>query len=53
MGEAILVTGASGFLGSLVAAAALRSTDATVVLPLRQPEDVRRTRRRRWSSASS
>jgi nucleoside-diphosphate-sugar epimerase len=38
MGEAILVTGASGFLGALVAAAALRSTDATVVLPLRQPE---------------
>jgi nucleoside-diphosphate-sugar epimerase len=35
-GEAILVTGASGFLGSLVAAEALLESDATVVLPIRQ-----------------
>lgn len=36
--DAILVMGASGFLGSLVATAALRTTAAVVVLPLRQPE---------------
>jgi len=35
-GEAILVTGASGFLGSLVAAEALLESDATVVLPIRR-----------------
>jgi nucleoside-diphosphate-sugar epimerase len=37
-GDGILVTGASGFLGSLVATAALRTTAGTVVLPLRQPD---------------
>jgi nucleoside-diphosphate-sugar epimerase len=36
--DAILVMGASGFLGSLVAATALRTTTDVVVLPLRQPE---------------
>ena len=34
----ILVTGGSGFLGSLVATTALRKTDGPVVLPLRRPE---------------
>jgi len=34
---AILVTGGSGFLGSLVAASALAETDAIVVLPIREP----------------
>jgi nucleoside-diphosphate-sugar epimerase len=36
--EAILVTGGSGFLGSLVATTALRTTAASIVLPLRAPE---------------
>jgi nucleoside-diphosphate-sugar epimerase len=34
---AILVTGGSGFLGSLAAATALAESDATVVLPIREP----------------
>ena len=34
----ILVTGGSGFLGSLVATTALRKTDGPVVLPIRRPE---------------
>jgi nucleoside-diphosphate-sugar epimerase len=34
---AILITGGSGFLGSLVAAAALAESDATVLLPIREP----------------
>jgi nucleoside-diphosphate-sugar epimerase len=34
----ILVTGGSGFLGSLVATTALRKTDGPVVLPLRRPD---------------
>ena len=34
---AILITGGSGFLGALTAAKALASTDATVVLPVRDP----------------
>jgi nucleoside-diphosphate-sugar epimerase len=34
---AILITGGSGFLGSLVAATALAESDATVVLPIRAP----------------
>lgn len=41
--DAILITGANGFLGSLVAATALAETDATLVLPVRAPhtrEDV-------------
>ena len=36
--KAILITGSSGFLGSLVAAKALMETEAPVVLPLREPE---------------
>lgn len=35
--EAILITGGSGFLGSLATAAALAESDATVVLPIRAP----------------
>jgi nucleoside-diphosphate-sugar epimerase len=35
--NAILITGASGFLGSLVAAKALAETDALLVLPFRAP----------------
>ena len=35
--HAILITGGSGFLGSLVAATALLETDDTIVLPLRGP----------------
>ena len=34
---AILITGGSGFLGALAAAKALAETDATVVLPVREP----------------
>ena len=34
---AILITGSSGFLGSLVTAAALAETDAPLVLPIRAP----------------
>lgn len=33
----ILITGGNGFLGSLVAAKALVESDATIVLPLREP----------------
>lgn len=36
--DGVLVTGASGFLGALVAAQALRASAGTVVLPLRRPE---------------
>jgi nucleoside-diphosphate-sugar epimerase len=36
--DGILVMGASGFLGSLVATAAIRSSAGVVVLPLRQPD---------------
>jgi nucleoside-diphosphate-sugar epimerase len=35
--NAILITGTSGFLGSLVAAKALQETDAVLVLPFREP----------------
>lgn len=35
--KAILITGASGFLGSLVAAKALAETDSLLVLPFRDP----------------
>src|SRR6185369_637345 len=34
---AVLITGGSGFLGSLAAAAALAESDATVMLPIREP----------------
>jgi len=36
--DGILVTGGSGFLGSLVATTAIRKTGGPVVLPLRRPE---------------
>jgi nucleoside-diphosphate-sugar epimerase len=36
--DGVLVSGASGFLGALVAAQALRASAGTVVLPLRRPE---------------
>jgi nucleoside-diphosphate-sugar epimerase len=34
---AVLITGGSGYLGSLVAATALAESDATLVLPMREP----------------
>jgi nucleoside-diphosphate-sugar epimerase len=37
-GEAILITGATGFLGGLVVGEALAHTDARLVLPLRDPK---------------
>jgi len=36
-GKAILVSGSTGFLGSLVVATALRETNAALVLPVREP----------------